>query len=658
MLSLGLLTRTRRVFAPPLATPGQTPIWRATTSQTHSTINSGAPANFTTVSGEAFQRRHGSRYGVTAADASYQAGGWHVGVPYRQYVSGLPTTVFDGYYDFTANNDLRTLCSFGAWFKFSGIGGLTAPSRCISLYNSTGSPLTSISVGLVATGDHMLRLRMNDYTGNIGSPVDTVSLHEWVWLGLVSNCPDPTGLSGTKTYRAYYMRLGETTPTLIASTTTAANADDFVPKLARIRAMSSEITAVDPWFGGFSGASLYAVDTLANAALYPTNIVPPLNTHTWAVSGTAVGGGDGSSSAPFTGDELYAELERETFLGCQIGMNIAGTSVANPTTRAQSNTLKANYDNGTAVFCGPTIIGSGTIEQTDQWNFENVPGVRIGGTFELTTRRTLTGTYTRPDAGTYPNVWGKTGAGFAIAQDGVTGLVGGVISVDGVQYVPVHAANIAAASALLSAGKCFVDDTGTYFYSATDPNSNGSLITYAVPLPVAGNVNGTTTAQISLSTGVIDSTVTIKGGLMYACTGGSPGTVAMYNVGVANGDHTRAVVECDVYGGSMHNVCFTGSGDLGWLYLTDDCGFYECSILGSIPYTVYTSGNASGGSIFSQLYFTEHSYQLPGEAISTAVGTHETLYSHDNGAGVACFGTENNATILGVDNINASLEIA
>lgn len=644
---------------PPDPSSGQTPAWRLFDTQGQTlTVDAASDLNLKYYTGSnSYLRPVGPRYGP-AANPTWTGKGEALRVP-----TGNSAVKFNARGDMAAETAFKTIGMYGGWFRFSHMGSAFKRlfgSRGDGGTATSGGPETWCSVRLNGTSVELAKC--DSAVGNNLNATSIGTLNQWFWISI---CHEWSG--GQYKWRLYYRTAIDATMTQIGSQSSFGG--DRRSPLICLQSTNDgsldDVSTGSAWSGCIGAFSAYELDAIATGATYPADIVVPseLIPATWYVSASASGGGSGtSSSSAWTEAEFLNELTYGTVRGSYIGLKTAsGEEEIVPKSQAEADDFRDLVEAGGVYAAGDTISFAGTINQTKDYGLENFPGVRATGTATLTTLRTLTGTFTQPNAGTYPNVWQKLDTVFVATRSGVDGYSGSCVIIDGYIYTPVAGANLAAVISTINSNvkRSYADASGVYFHSATDPNSNGLTKQYVFPL-ANSPVTSTTGAQIIINTGVVDG-LTIIGGPVYAHQAAGPDYVAVYNVGVVHQTAQRAIVSGTMRGGSKHNVCLTGTGIEGALVL--GCEFQAGS---GISYTAYTT-SSSAAEIYSRALSTmiETSYQLIGSQESTTpTVSYSSVYTHNNGAAQQQFGTfaddvpgGEGDVFLGTVDISSSLEL-
>jgi len=315
-------------------------------------------------------------------------------------------------------------------------------------------------------------------------------------------------------------------------------------------------------------------------------------------------------------------------MGSHKGLLKDGTAIPVPTTLAGATTFKNDCYAGNVTQAGHVIRFTGTFYPDVELSIANfAPGVRLTGTGKISAKRTLPGPFTQPDSGGHPNVWLAAGA-YLKSASGFDD-VGPTIEVDGYQFDPFGAANLAAAIGTLdSPYKVWVNADGIYFNSAGNPNTDG-LSRYYFNVMEQGL--GGYLAMVEISAGMIDSSLTIEAGVIYRYTAGV--AVPQYGLMVVNGHKTVASVSCLIIGGSYHALGWIGQSLDGILCFNGTRFSKFCPVTNGSTIAMYdptqTLGNISN-------VFTPDVAELDsifvGERASDAVRAYESIGMHGKNA--------------------------
>jgi hypothetical protein len=523
------------------------------TFSTLGTLNSGNLDQFSSMSGNMYARPAGPRVGPASA-ASWANGGWSG----RVSVQDIGSTIVYGAYDFHTSAPTQTCGTWGAWFRFAGSNGSTSPMRCLELYDTGPTLVLSAAVQLTSSGASTLTFTGQDTYGTGSQTIG--NLNQWIWVQLVWNVPG----SGTKTFSIYVQPLGGTY-TLVGTGTTAS----AITAMGSCRVTTHQTSS---WWGAVGDPSLYAVDTLAHAAVYPNDITTPAEgTNNWfvdPVNGNDSNSGYSSSSAWQTFAKAATEVANGTALGSYLlwsDQTNTQQTAASITTKALGDTLwgkiksgtvtprgdQLNFINGTTYVLPAANAGlTSLISMPPGGSIFIAPGSNVAATLVLTGA-----VWTRPNAGTYPNVWQYTG----------TNLEDSITVENGIMLTPVAAANLAAAEPTLNttAGSCYADAAGVYIHTLAggNPNSDGLARYCGVRVSAAGA--GTVGSIFQITDGQAFGGGTISAGPCCWMPTGNVGTdTAQYLI--FSGDSVAVLSNLTLDGGTKHSVAQLSIGATGF----------------------------------------------------------------------------------------------
>lgn len=632
---MGNILRRRRVLnrglnpaiaPPPAPTPGQTLVWSALTtvvpSDTITSANFATKTNYTGYTGEdSYARVDGARYGP-AANPSWAAAGLRQAIP---TIPGGLTAYCRA--NLIAETAYQNCGMQVAWFNFT-----TTNSNFIMINSGpdTGDGLT-IGIGAYSNGSNLVLIKWDSvgHTSNHVTPAAPTG--EWikVWMAWEYNAPNTR-------WRAWYRVLGGEPVEMGTEVSWAFDVRTYCNPTIKCGITGAgglfDISGLGPWGGSVSAHRAYALDAIETAELDAADIVDPGGgAFTWEVSASAVGGGDGRTLATaWTYDELLTEIVRGTVLPNAQGLKKAGTAIPVPTTFAAAQAFRDDCYDELVTQAGHAIKFTGAFYPDVELGIANLcPGVRLKGPGTISSRRVLPGTFTQPDAGGHPLVWLAAGSYLKT----VSGFddVGPTIEVDGYQFNPIAGANLAAVIGTLdSPHRCYVNADGIYFNSAGNPNTDGLSRHYFAVMELG---LGSYLAMVEMSSGMIDSDLTIESGLIYRYEAGA--VVPQYGLMVVNGPRTIASVSPTIKGGSYHTLGFIGQLMAGTCCFNGVRFSKFCPGPGNVGTTIaiYDPTTTGTGTIFNM--FTPDCEELDsiyvGEQVNSAVRAFGSIYMHSAG---------------------------
>lgn len=620
--------RPRVTETAPATLPGHTLMFRESFSAL-GTVASGTPYGFTSVSGTGYARPGGPR-----GTGFLTQPGWSMRVPSRQKVSGLPTTIFRGEKDLTVLSGVATLGLVGVWVRVAGVD--INKSSILEILNDSVTPLFSVTARRTSFGARTL-----EFGGTNTAGVTTVTvgrLDTWIYLAAVWEVPNGNGLS-TNTFNCYYMLLGESAPTLISSGQAGGN-PVYIPKIARIKAIFSDFATVDPWYGAVGGFSIYKTATLADGALYPTDIIRPTEQQLgWYVApstGNNSNSGYGLSNAWLTKAKLLTEIDIGTiFAGDDewVDQNGVTNGLSGLT---DSITMGVWWDaykinnrrlvRGDRIYIHDSTLMS--LPNENDINLENLPGVSFWGSGaapKISARVNLAGqTWVQPDPTNFSDVWK-----FAVTNMRRNNT-GALVAENNRLMTPVVAANETAAIPLLTAGKTWVDSTGIliHAFGSTNPNTDGKTRTCGAKW----NQTGTSPGLVAMGSGELRD-ITIDVGPFGPMTADD---VEAFYCWSASTDRITIIRNVNGIGGTKHQGGIVGNGTVGLVArwnVNYEAGCVSAGFTMDVGYTGYQGGAAMHGNIWDTCTTTPGAaYHFLGELPSDGAAQGTFLYTHGNAA--------------------------